>query len=336
MINNWRSVGCAAAAVCATALSAGCQPKPKHPGAYQGIVEFDERDLGFEVGGRLTQLKVARGTVVRAGQELATLDDTLERTAVRGRQAEVNAAQAAAALVRAGSRPEEVRAMEAQLRAAEANETRIERSVSREKKLLAEGAIAQAAVDDLESRLHAAAAERQSLEHRLRELRNGARRQEIERAEAQAAAAGQQAKLSEERVGRYSLRALEDGVVVDVHVDPGEVVAAGSPVCTMADTRHPYADIFVPQGELGALRVSTPARVMVDAIAQSFDGRVEDIGRRTEFTPRYLFSERERSQLVVRVRVRIDDREEKLFAGVPTFVTFGDALPRALSSVSSP
>jgi HlyD family secretion protein len=335
MINNWRWFG-GAAVLSAIACSAGCQPKPKHPDAFQGVVEFDERDLGFEVAGRLTQLKVVRGTLVRAGQELAMLDDTLERTTEKGRQAEVNAAQAAVALVRAGSRPEEVRAMEAQLRAAQANEARIERSVSREKKLLTEGAIAQATVDDLESRLHAATAERQSLEHRLRELRNGARRQEIERAEAQAAAAGQQAKLSEERVGRYSLRAIGDGVVVDVHVDPGEVVAAGSPVCTVADTQHPYADIFVPQGELGTLRVSAPARVMVDAVAQSFDGRVEDIGRRTEFTPRYLFSERERSQLVVRVRIRVDDPEQKLHAGVPAFVTFGDALPRALSSVSSP
>ena len=333
MINNCRWI---ASAVVATAFSAGCQPKLKHPDAYQGVVEFDERDLGFEIGGRLTQLKVARGHAVRAGQEIATLDDTLERTAGQGRQAEVNAAEAAVALVRAGSRPEEVRAMEAQLRAAEANEARLQRSVGREKKLLAEGAIAQAAVDDLESTLHAATAERQSLEHRLRELRNGSRRQEIDRVEAQAKVAGQQAKLSEERAGRYTLRALEDGVVVDVHVDPGEVVAAGSPVCTVADTRHPYADIFVPQGELGALRVSTPARVMIDASSRSFVGRVEDIGRRTEFTPRYLFSERERSQLVVRVRIRIDDPDEALHAGVPAFVTLGDSGPRALSSVSSP
>jgi hypothetical protein len=79
-----------------------------------------------------------------------------------------------------------------------------------------------------------------------------------------------------------------------------------------------------------------PLRVVVDASAQSFPGRVEDIGRRTEFTPRYLFSERERSQLVVRVRVRIDDPEQALHAGVPAFVTMGEAVPRALSSVSSP
>jgi HlyD family secretion protein len=336
MIKNCRPIVCLGTSLAMALGALACQPKSKHPDAFQGVVEFDERDLGFEIGGRLTAVKVERGAIVQPGQELARLDDKLERTAVEGRQAEANAARAAVAVVRAGSRPEEVRAMQAQIRVAQANEARLERNVIREKKLLQDGAIAQAAVDDLESRLSAAIAERQSLEHRLRELENGSRRQEIDRAEAQVAVAEQQTKLGEERVDRYSLRAVQSGVVLDVHADPGEIIAAGAPVCTVADTRHPYADVFVPQQSVRDLRVGTPARVAVDAAPQSFAARVEDVGRRTEFTPRYLFSERERSQLVVRVRVRVDDPDEALHAGVPAFVTFGEAVPRALSSVTSP
>jgi hypothetical protein len=48
---------------------------------------------------------------------------------------------------------------------------------------------------------------------------------------------------------------------------------------------------------------------------------VERINSKAEFTPRFLFSERERENLVIRVRVRIDDREHVLRAGVPAFVT---------------
>ena len=48
---------------------------------------------------------------------------------------------------------------------------------------------------------------------------------------------------------------------------------------------------------------------------------VERIGYKTEFTPRYLFSEKERSNLVVRVRVRVSDPGHLLRAGVPAFVT---------------
>jgi len=63
-----------------------------------------------------------------------------------------------------------------------------------------------------------------------------------------------------------------------------------------------------------------PARVRTDARPEPLSGRVEAIGRRVEFTPRYLFSERERPNLVVRVRVRVEDPEGRLHAGVPAFV----------------
>jgi hypothetical protein len=57
-------------------------------------------------------------------------------------------------------------------------------------------------------------------------------------------------------------------------------------------------------------------------------GHVEFISPRTEFTPRFLFSERERPNLVIRVRVRIDDPKEQLLSGLPAFVSFGPAAER--------
>jgi HlyD family secretion protein len=315
MINNsgW--------AVLATVLvAAGCEPKDRHPGALQGVVEFDERLLGFEVGGRLASIPVVRGASIKKGDLLATLDDSLERASRESREARAHAAKADVAVVRAGSRPEEVRAMQAQVRAAEANEALLQQNLARERKLLEQGSIARASVDDLEARLRAATAERQALEQRLRELRNGSRRQEIDRAEAQAAVASQEVKIGDERLDLFSLRALEDGTVLDVHVDPNEVVAAGAPVVTVADTKHPYSDVFVREGDIDGVRIGAPARVSVDATPKVFTARVENVGRKTEFTPRFLFNERERTNLVVRVRVRIDDPEERLHAGVPAFV----------------
>ncbi len=317
MINNsaW-----AAAALAIAVLGSGCEPKERHPGALQGVIEFDERLLGFEVGGRLTTISVVRGASVHKGDVLATLDDTLERASRQSREARAVAAQADVAVVRAGSRPEEVRAMEAQIRAAEANEAQLQQNLAREKRLLDQGAVARASVDDLDTRLRAASAERQALEQRLRELRNGSRRQEIDRAEANAAVASQEVKVGDERLDLFKLRAVEDGTVLDVHLDPNEVVAAGAPVVTVADTKHPYADVFVREGDMEGVRIGAPAKVNIDATPQVFTGRVENVGRKTEFTPRYLFTERERVNLVVRVRVRIDDPAELLHAGVPAFV----------------
>jgi HlyD family secretion protein len=334
MINNCDRVAPYLLAATAVLLGA-CAPKQQHAGELQGVIELDERALGFEVGGRLTAVNARRGSVVHVGDVLAKLDDTLERTASESREAEARAAQASVALLRAGSRPEEVRSMQAQLRAAQASESLLEKNLEREKVLFQQGAVAVASVDDLESRLRAATASRQALEQRLRELQNGARREEIARAEAQASVASQQVKLGDERVERYVLRAITDGTVLDVHADPTEVVAAGAPVFTMADTKHPYVDVFVPQAELGGVHVNARARVVVDAGPHPFTGAVEHVAQKTEFTPRYLFSDRERGQLVVRVRVRVDDPEEALHAGVPAFVTIDRSAAAPIDSAVS-
>ncbi len=335
MIKNWRR-GSALVAL-AAGLGSGCQPAPAHPGAFQGVVELEERVLGFETGGRVVAIPVRRGDAVHEGDVLATLDDALVRAAAETRRAEARAADARVALVRAGSRAEEVRAVAAEVRAAQASEDLLAKTVGRERALVASGAIAQATLDEAESRLAAAKAHRESLDQRLRELKNGARKQEIDSVEAQASAAAKAVALETERLARHELRALAEGTVLDVHVDPGEIVGAGTPVLTLADTGHPYVDVFVPEGGLDGIHTGGAATIHVDATPDAFQGRVEEVGRRTEFTPRFLFSERERPALVVRVRVRVDDPAERLHAGVPAFVTIerGGA-PAAAPSAPAP
>src|SRR5258705_3652812 len=119
--------------VAAVALvGVGCEPKDRHPGALQGVIEFDERLLGFEVGGRVTAISVVRGASVHKGDLIATLDDSLERASRESREARALAAKADVAVVRAGSRPEEVRAMQAQIRAAEANDALLQQHLARD------------------------------------------------------------------------------------------------------------------------------------------------------------------------------------------------------------
>ena len=318
MIKN--TPGVVALATCLAALAA-CQPDERYPGAFQGVIELDERLLGFEVGGRLTDVTVERGDRVTAGELLATLDDTLARTAVAGREAEATAAQARADLVRAGSRVEDIRVVQAQLRAAEATDALAQKNLARDRRLVEQGALTQSVLDESETRSRTAMAQVQTLRQQLRELRAGARSQEVTGAHAQATAADIAARLEGERAARYQLRAVTPGTVLEVHADPGEVVGPGAPVLTVADVTRPYADVFVPANDLAGLDVGDHAAVQVDSLALPVPGVVETIGRRTEFTPRYVFSERERAALSVRVRIRIDDRGRLLHAGVPAFVT---------------
>lgn len=304
------------------ALAGGCaRSAPEHLG-FQGVVEYDETRVGFDLAGRVRTIAVKEGDHVENAALLADLDDELDRSAREERARRADTAKTQVAVARAGARPEEVGAMAARVRSAKAAEELLRKNLAREKLLAAQGAVAQAGVDDLEAQLARATADRQSLEQNLALLQRGARAVDVQAAESNAVAAQAAVNLDDVRLAHHELRSPRAGTVLDVVVDPGEVVAAGAPVIVLADTSHPYCDVFVPQGKIGKLRVGLGARLKIDALTESFPGKVEHIARQTEFTPRYLFSERERPNLVVRVRVRLDDPGQKLFAGVPAEVTF--------------
>lgn len=318
MINNSLRLFSAAALASVAACAHAAAPPP----GFQGVVELDERVVAFEVPGRVQDVPVRRGDLVPDGEVIAKLDDTMERLTLQARVDDVNTARADLALLEAGSRREDIGAVAADVRAARAAEDLAKKTAARVHALFQSGSLAQADVDRADSDLERATFQRQSLEQHLAALQHGARPQEIARAKARLEAATAAVSLEEERLARHVLRAKGTGAVLDVHVKTGELAGVGTPAVTMADLAHPYVDVFVPQGQLDGVKIGVAANVKVDATAAAFPGRVEYIAPKTEFTPRFLFTEQERPHIVVRVRVRLDDPEQRVHAGVPAFVRF--------------
>jgi HlyD family secretion protein len=315
MINN--SLG--AAAALALTLAA-CQAQAPTPEGFQGTVELDERVVAFEVAGRILAVPVHRGDVVKDGDVLAQVDDTLPRLTRDARADDANAARADLALLLAGARVEDVMALTSDVRAARVTEELLKKEAARTTSLQQSGALPQSQADKADSDLDRAVQQRKALEQRLASLQSGARPQEVTRAKARVESSVTALAFEEERVARCTLRTKGAGTVLDVHVEPGELAATGTPAVTLADVAHPYVDVFIAQGELDGVKVGAKVLARVDATVAPFPGAVEFVSPRTEFTPRFLFSERERPHLVVRVRVRLEDPEAKLHAGVPAFV----------------
>ncbi|MCA9649432.1 MAG: HlyD family efflux transporter periplasmic adaptor subunit [Myxococcales bacterium] len=293
---------------------------------FQGIVEYEERTLAFEVPGRMHQLAVEEGMLLAKGDVIGRLDDTLERLGRDGQAAQAKAVRKQLALIEAGSRPEDIKQLRASLKAARSAEELADRTFVREQGLTDKGIGRDADLDAATSAKTAATAKRQEIEQSLARARHGAREEEIEVAEAQAEAAEAAVKAADARIARHVLHSEHEGHVLEVHREEGEFVGIGTPIVTMADLARPYVDVFVPEARLGEVTLGAPAVIRIDASESPFEGAVETIGRRTEFTPKFLFSERERPNLVIRVRVRAKDPEQRLRAGLPAFVTF-DAVP---------
>ena len=108
--------------------------------------------------------------------------------------------------------------------------------------------------------------------------------------------------------------AVVDGV--DLDVAPGECVAiVGESGAGKSLTARALLGMLP-----GGARM-TVDELRVDGAKHGFSGEIEHVAPRAEFTPRYLFSERERPNLVLRVRVRVSDPAAELHAGTPTRVT---------------
>jgi HlyD family secretion protein len=301
------------------ALVCACGGSDITEGRYQGMVELDQTDLGFEVAGRIVRLEVAVGSQVKAGQVVARLDDTLDRANREVRAAQLETARAELALVLAGSRSEDIRAARARATAAKSAERVAQREVDRERELVARNASTQAQLDELTARLATARGDSQAANEAVLELARGARSEEIQRARAHVTEAEKSLELADETIAKRVLTSPIDAIANDVPPLLGEFVNAGTPVVTLVTPAHPYADVFVPIDELPHMRVGAPVTVVVEGVDHGFPATVERVFTELAYTPRFVFSPRERPNLMGRVRVRIDDRAGGLHAGMPAY-----------------
>ncbi|HEU4730986.1 MAG TPA: HlyD family efflux transporter periplasmic adaptor subunit [Kofleriaceae bacterium] len=300
----------------------GCRAPDLTEGRYQGMIEYDQRALAFETAGRIAAVVVQRGQRVRAGELVARQDEVLDRAMRAVDDSAAAVAQAELDLVKAGSRIEDVRAAEAQLVSARAAETTATAELARQRTLVERSAAPRAGLDVAEASAAAAVGSRKAQEQRVRALRSGARVEEIARAAARVSQARQAIELDDRRLEKRALAAPLDGVVQDIYLDAGEVAGAGAPVLALADVVHPYADVFVPVPDVPRVRVGDHARLRLEGLPVEVPGVVELVHPEAEFTPRFVFSPRERPSLVVRVRVRLEDRGGRLHAGLPAYATF--------------
>jgi HlyD family secretion protein len=344
MINNHAAgaeagsrLGRRVVALTALVLMAACARASAEPGEelYQGTAELDERTLGFETAGRITSVGAREGDRVKNGAVLATIDLGLDEQARQARELEARAAAAEATVVDKGVRPEQIAATKAQLRGARAAEEYASKDLARQRELNSRGVTPDARIDELDAAYATKVAEREMLESQLKEQQRGARPEERVAARAKAEAAQANVALDDLRIEKRLLRAPIDAVVLDVHLKAGEVATTGAPVVTLADPARLYAYVFVPQGKLAGIDVGDRASVHADGVGKTLSGHVENVARRSEFTPRYLFSEKERANLVVRVKVRIDDPDQLLHAGVPVRVSIDRNTPPAARTLEA-
>ena len=139
-------------------------------------------------------------------------------------------------------------------------------------------------------------------------------------AAAQAEAERARAQLDEARANRTDLRVIApfNGTVATRTAEPGEVVMAGTAIVTLVNLGEVYLRAFVPEGQIGRVRVGQPARVYLDSSpAKPIDAYVLRVDPQASFTPENTYFREDRVKQVVGVKLRIKDGAGFAKPGMP-------------------
>ena len=300
------------------------------PPRASGYVEATEIRVASEVGGRLLEMKAVEGARVTAGDILARIDTSDTDLALRRAQAERAQADAQLALLRAGSRPEDVRqassqaqSAQADVRGAEAELASASADLERFEGLLKANAGSVKQRDDARTRRDVAASRVRAAQERaqaaadgLARVRAGARPQELDAARARVAAIDAQIASLQKNAADAVVKAPASGVVTAKLLDAGEMAAPRAPLAVITDLDHAWANVYVDERLVPTLKIGQSAAILTDA-GQRLPGIITFVSPKAEFTPRNVQTAEERSKLVYRIKITTDNRDGILKPGMP-------------------
>jgi len=283
-----------------------------------GTIEVTSVELAFKVGGRLSQRLVDEGESVKSGQILARLDDDELRDERNARAADHRAAQAGLADLQAGSRREEISQGEAALARVKADAERAAKDAIRMEQLFKREVIPQKELDTVRASRDATAAAVREAEERLRLLRIGPRPDAVKEKRARAESSGAGFSIAETRLSQTVLTSTLDGLVLSKHAEAGEMLTPGAPVLTIGKMDEVWLRAYIPENELGRVKVGQSARITTDTWpGRAFEGKVSFISAQAEFTPKNVQTEKERVKLVYRIKITLPNPKMELKPGMP-------------------
>jgi HlyD family secretion protein len=290
------------AAALTAIFAAGCSENSS--GTFQGYIEGEYVYVASPLGGALTNLAVARGDSVKAGQLLFALERGSEADAVR--QAEKNLAQAQSQLddLTKGQRPTEIASLEAQLDRAKANLKLSSDQFTRREQLGGADVISKEELDQARAQRDADQAQLNQLAANLETARLGGREDAV--LAAQAAVASQTAALDKAKwsFDQKQQFAPADAQVHDTLYRQGEWVAAGNPVVVLLPPANIKVRFFVPETALAQIKTGQSVQVSFDGAAKNYSATVNYISTENEFTPPVIYNRENRAKLVYMIEAK--------------------------------
>ena len=277
------------------AYTAFLQTVPLPEGLIQanGRIEGDPVMVSSKYPGRIARISVTEGDSVHAGSVLVELEAAEVEARLRQAEEGVSAARHGVESIR---------------RQCE----QAQRDAERFRALYAEGTATQREAEQAELAEDVAGEQLTAAAARLRQAE--ARRDEVCAAQ-----------------DDLTLTAPSDGIVTNRLHEPGAVIGAGAPVLTLVNLDALYLKVYVPQYQIGKLKLGLPARIYTDAFPDApYEAVVGHIASRAEFTPKEVQTPDERVKLVYAVKLNLTTNPgRRLTPGIPAdaVIRWDEAVP---------
>jgi len=279
------------------------------PQSVSGTIETDEVRVASRYGGRVEKTFAEEGSALKAGQVIVELE-----AAELGAKRDQAAAQLAE--LEAGPRKEELAAAKEEWEALAADLDQARADAKRADELFAQKTISATEHEQALTRARRLERNAAAARSRFDLLAAGTRAERVTQARALLAEI-------ETQLRELKIVAPSDGVLEVLSVKAGDVLAPNREVATLLLTNRLWVRVYVPEPWLGNIQLGDEVKARVDADAgRDFPGVVEQIGRAAEFTPRNVQTVGERIKQVFGVKLRLDNRDGKLRAGMAADVTF--------------
>ena len=295
--------------------------RPPEPLLLGGNVDIREVNLAFRVGGRVSEVLAEEGDRVAAGQTLARIDPEPLRLQLAQAEAALAVAEAGEALLRAGSRAEDLARLRAQMDALEAVAANAESTFERQQRLVRANAVSEQALDDARAARERTRGDFAAAQQAYAAAAAGARPEELQEAHARTAAAEAEVQTAALQLADATLAAPSDGTLLTRAVEPGAMAAAGATALTLSLDRPVRVRAYVEEPDLGRFPPGAPVEVLTDARpGRPYRGRVGFVSPRAEFTPKQVETQDLRTALVYRMRITLEDPDDALRQGMPVTV----------------
>lgn len=284
---------CGVSAVLVAAMGAGCGPQEEgsapeisrpvamitidEPSAvwertFPGQVRAaTQSELSFRVSGTLLEIPVDEGKRVKQGDVLARLDRRDFETRLADARSALAAGTAELDALRAGTRPEDIASLEAQVNAAQARRDQAQADFDRQRQLFDEGLAPRSDFEKSETTLTIALQDAEKASQELSKARNGARPEDVEAAEARVEGLRARVQEAEAALTDTTLRAPFDGVIAVVHADAFQEMQAKQTMVTMQDLAGLEVTLQVPESLVLVRQAGITPVILV-----SFAGRPDE------------------------------------------------------------